>query len=131
MLKFKVGKSVSLRDIRMLAADLDQSTNATTRLLRALDVPILAIHQQRVYNEYTLEQALFAITSFGAEGLAAPASSARKKGASSGMPTMVPKSFATSEIAKRALKAQKQVLDIRRADNAALIKGLRLRDPLT
>lgn len=120
-----VGKSVRLVDVRLLASDLGQSVNATTRLLDALRVPLIAIGTERYFNEAALEQALFAATAFGGPGLAAPASRAKRRGASSSnLPFKLPEDFPTSPVAKAALSAQQKAFQRREQATRRILRGL-------
>ena len=124
-----VGKSVRLRDIHYLAKSLDQSVNATTRLLRSLHVPLFVIKNHRLYNEVTFEAALFATTTFEGPGLAAPASIAVRHRAATGLPTKLPEGFATGPVAKAARSAQQRATANRTAAEKSVLKSLVGRKP--
>lgn len=108
-LALRIGKSVTLREVKDLAHSLGQSIRATSALLDVLQVPILGIGHRRLFNEAALEQAIFAVTCFGGPGLAAPGSETkrhRRTGDPAALPTSLPTDFPTSRLAQQALRAQ-------------------------
>ena len=119
----RVGKSLCLRTVRSGAALLGMKLNGFTRLLKVMRIPLIALGNERYYNEAMLELGIFMVTYFKMAGFAAPGSDAKNQGMDP-LPDTLPKGFPRRDQISKALVSYRKLAQTKAGAADATVRRL-------